>query len=275
MDMKKNNQKSKKILVISIITVIFALLGGTFAWWTWNSSTNTTVTFTVTSSFSCSVDGGGDITDQDTFIAPTDECTNPENAIIRKITTDVTNSGLNDITMDLWLDVKEMGTGLSDSQNFKYVLTTSPTSCTTDKVTSGTFNGKVKDSKVNLLDGITFSGNSTNEYYLYIWLDSAETSASTMNQLFELSLNGSCTNSVSIITFYYKGTQYQAEEGMTWEEFIKSSYNKDGDFQNMDNLLIRDGQYVVERDDENHCEIAISEEIKADAHYTYGDFIPF
>ena len=236
--MNDNNQKSKKILVISILTVILALIGGTFAFWSWNSSTNTTVTFTVTSSFSCSVDGGGDITDQDTFIAPTDECTNPENAIIRKITTDVTNSGLNDITMDLWLDVKEMGTGLSDSQNFKYALTTSPTSCTTDKVTSGTFNGKVKDSKVNLLDGITFSGNSTNEYYLYIWLDSAETSASTMNQLFELSLNGICTNSISIITFNIEGTTYQAEKGMTWGEWIDSEYNIDGFYSSNSSILL-------------------------------------
>jgi hypothetical protein len=36
-------------------------------------------------------------------------------------------------------------------------------------------------------------------------------------------------SAVTLITFYYNGTPYQAEEGMTWAEFADSGYNS-GDF---------------------------------------------
>ena len=32
----------------------------------------------------------------------------------------------------------------------------------------------------------------------------------------------------NLITFYIDNTQYQAEEGMTWEEWVNSEYNTDG-----------------------------------------------
>ena len=95
--------------------------------------------------------------------------------------------------MDLWLNVVSMGEGLRNSDNFKYALTTSESSCTTGVEASGTFKGKANGSKVELLSGVT----TASTYYLYIWLDAAEESQSTMNQSVNLTLGGECTNEVS------------------------------------------------------------------------------
>ena len=102
------------------------------------------------------------------------------------------------LSMDLWLDVNAIGSGLTNSQNFKYALTTEPDSCTTGVISTGTFNGKTANTTVQLLDGQTYAKTVNEKYYLYIWLDAAETSNNTMNQTFNLSLNGECTNNAQI-----------------------------------------------------------------------------
>ena len=56
------------------------------------------------------------------------------------------------------------------------------------------FQDKQANDKVQLLNGVT-SGST---YYLYIWLDAAENSSSTMNQSVSLSLGGECTNEEQI-----------------------------------------------------------------------------
>jgi len=188
--------RKNKLLIISILIIGIALAGSTFAWLSWRSGTNTTVNFTVTANFSCSADGGGNITSNDASIMPT-SCTNSEHAIVREVTTSVVNNGDTSVYMDLWLEIENIGVGLTESKNFKYALTTSPTSCTTGVQKTGSFNGKVQGNKVQILKGSEFATSSSKKYYLYIWLDSAETSLGTTNQSFELSLGGSCTNGAS------------------------------------------------------------------------------
>ena len=183
--------KDKKIIaIIIILAVVFAILGGSLAYWSWQSTNaqKTNVTFTVGANFSCSADGGGTITNTNYF-APTD-CTNSTYAIQRTITTSITNSGSNDVYLDMWLNINSIGSGLSNSNNFKYALTTSSSSCTTGVVSQGNFNGKVANDKIQLLDDVSSAGT----YYLYVWLDAAETSPSTMNQSVSLSLGGECTD---------------------------------------------------------------------------------
>ena len=46
-----------------------------------------------------------------------------------------------------------------------------------------------------------------------------------INSILESIINGG--NTPTIITFNIEGTEYQAEEGMTWEEWINSDYNTD------------------------------------------------
>ena len=186
--------KNRNILtILLVLTIIFTIMGGSLAYFTWQTSESqkTNVTFTVEKQFSCSADGGGNITGAN--LVPTDSCTGSY-AIKRTIKSMPQITGTKTIYMDLWLDVNEIGTGLTNSNNFKYALTTSSTSCTTGVVSSGTFNGATQNSEILLLSGHEYTKSITDTYYLYIWLDSAETSTETMNQSFNVSLNGKCTD---------------------------------------------------------------------------------
>ena len=185
------------IPVLIVISVILVIIGSTFAYWNWQSTTaqKTNITFTTGANFSCSADGGGSITNTNYFV-PTD-CTNTTYAIKREITTNITNSGSNPVYMDMWLNVDSIGSGLSNSNNFKYALTTSGTNCTTGVVSQGNFNGKQTNDKINLLSEVT----TANTYYLWVWLDAAETSTSTMNQSVSLSLGGECTDQAPNYTY--------------------------------------------------------------------------
>ena len=193
--------KKKKIIgVLITLTIIFTVMGSTFAYLSWSSSEEqkTQVTFTKEAGFSCSVNGGGNIAEGDVILMPTvvnDSTTSYY--IKRTITVNPTiTDSLLPVYMDLWLDINSLGTGLSNSLNFKYALTTSSTSPTTGVVSSGNFNGKITGDKINLLTSKEYTATTTDTYYLWIWLDAEETSSETMNQSFSLSLNGSCSNEI-------------------------------------------------------------------------------
>ncbi len=175
-----------------ILTIIFTLSGGTLAYLNWRSASNTAVTFTVEPSFSCAADGGGNITSSQVMLAPS-SCTNSTYAIKRTVKVMPTvESGK--MYMDLWLNINKLDTGLKNSDNFKYVLSTSSTSCTTGVVASGNFKGKTAGATVMLLEEKEYTQTATETYYLYVWLDSTEESTETMNQTFNLSLGGECNN---------------------------------------------------------------------------------
>ena len=192
--------KNKRVTIILVVlSLIFVIVGSTFAYFTWQTSENekTNVVFTVTGDFSCAADGGGNITSNDITLAPC-ECTNNKYAIKRevKVTPTITKSGKT-IYMDLWLTINSIGTGLTNSNNFRYALTTSADSCD-NPVSSGTFTGKATNNRVRLLSSKEYSSTTTDTYYLWIWLDKEETSSDTMNQTFSLSLGGSCIDQTSV-----------------------------------------------------------------------------
>ena len=197
--------KNKRIIIILSITIlILSIIGGTLAYWSWRTTDaqKTNITFTITSDFSCSADGGGNIEEGDANIIPTYlEEKYAENYIKREITVSPKiNSGDKTIYMDLWLDIKELGEGLSLSENFRYMLTTNGTlSELSDNeiIVSGNFNGKVAGDKIHLLNVKDYSATTTEKYYLFIWLASAQVTSETMNQKFKLSLNGSCYDSLN------------------------------------------------------------------------------
>ena len=201
-----DNDKNKKIiLVLGILTVIFTIIGGSLAYFSWISSEaqKTNIVFTVERTFSCAADGGGSITNNSAIIVPTLVNSNTTGNYIKrevKVTPTINQNGKT-IYMDLWLDINKLDSGLSNSVNFKYAFTTSSTSNTTGVVASGNFNGKVgntnanemtSSNRVNLLSNKSYSATTTDTYYLWIWLDAEETSSDTMDQSFSLSLNGSC-----------------------------------------------------------------------------------
>lgn len=196
-NLEHSDNKSLKIGIIFIVLAVIAtLVGSTFAYWSWQSSAaqQTAVTFTVTAGFSCSADGGGNISPGDMGLAPA-TCTNSTYAIKRTVTVSpVINQSENDVYMDLWLKVNSIGSGLAASQNFRYALTTSASNCTTGVVSQGNFNGATTNTQKTLLHNKAYSQTTTETYYLWIWLDAAETSSDTMNQSFSMELGGVCTN---------------------------------------------------------------------------------
>ena len=189
-----NNKKRKIIIILGIISFIVILSGGTFAYFQWatNVAQRTGVTFTTEKGFSCSATGGGNITSNEIELVPS-MCTNSGYAIKRTIRATTNTSRGTSIYMDLWLDVKNITAGLSNTNNFRYALTTSDQGCNAGNVIStGSFQGTSSNDKIYISNNDEFTSNSTKTYYLYIWLDYTEEEDSTMNQAFHLELNGEC-----------------------------------------------------------------------------------
>lgn len=194
--------KKKLLIIMIILGIAFIILGSTFAYLSWRSSEEqkTNVVFTITGDFSCAADGGGNITSNDLILVPTEVTTSTSSNYIKrevKVKPTITKTGKT-IYMDLWLDINGIDSGLTNSDNFMYAFTTSSTSPTDGVVASGNFKDKTVGDKIELLSAKNYSITSTDTYYLWIWLDSAETSQTTMDQTFSLSLNGSCTDRVII-----------------------------------------------------------------------------
>ena len=194
--------KNKRIItVLMILTIVFTITGGTLAYWAWRTTDaqKTNITFTITSDFSCSADGGGNITSGSVKLVPTVvSSTTTANYIKREVKVNPTlNTVDKTIHMDLWLDIITLDSGLSNSVNFRYAFTTSSTSNTEGVISSGNFYGKVANDKVILLRSKDYTSTTMETYYLWIWLDAAETDSATMNQNFNMKLGGECTDAVS------------------------------------------------------------------------------
>ena len=191
--------KNKKIIIIVSITIlILSIVGGTLAYWSWVTNTNqrTNVTFTLASGYSCSADGGGNINSGEKVLIPTlvsNEYAN--NYIKRTVTVSPTiDTTGKTIYMDLWLDIKTLGTGLSNTNYFRYAFTTGASSPDDGVIASGNIRGLVKNNRIKLLLDKEYTSTTTETYYLWIWLDINEEDDSVMSQSFSLSLNGNCTD---------------------------------------------------------------------------------
>ena len=190
------NKQKKIIIILFVLTIVFTILGATFAYWNWQSTNaqRTAVTFTAESGFSCGADGGETLTNQQKILMPTTSCTNETYAYQQEIKTSVTNNRSGSIYMDLWLDIKNIGEGLSDSPYFRYALTSQANDCEHNILSEGTFTGSVNGDKINLLEGTQYQTSGSNTYYLYIWIDSEETNPDILNQPFNISLGGQCSD---------------------------------------------------------------------------------
>ena len=190
------NKQKKIIIILFVLAIVFTILGATFAYWNWQASASdkTEVTFTVENGFSCGADGGETITSQQKILMPTTSCTNETYAYQQEIKTSVTNNRSGSIYMNLWLDIKNIGQGLSNSQYFRYALTSQANDCEHNILSEGTFTGSATGDKINLLEGTEYQTSGSNTYYLYIWIDSKETNPDILNQPFNVSLGGQCSD---------------------------------------------------------------------------------
>ena len=153
----KKNEYNKWYLIMTVFAIIFTFFGGSLAYWQWttNETQKTNVAITVTEEFRCDADGGGNISSGEKYLVPTD-CTNPDYAIQRTITVKPTlfTEGIN-VNFQLQLKINQIDTGLRNSKNFKYALTTNPNSCTQGVVEEGTFYGLSANKTVDIFKNIS------------------------------------------------------------------------------------------------------------------------
>ncbi|MBR7041866.1 MAG: BspA family leucine-rich repeat surface protein [Bacilli bacterium] len=199
--------KDNKYIIPSLIAVgiIMVVIGSTFAYWNWQSTSaqKTAVSFTVGSTFSCSADGGGNIT-ANNYFAPTD-CDNSTYAVKREVVVNTTSQVTNEIiNLSMDLNISNISPTLLQTDYFMYALTTNANSCN-GAISGGSFkyNYDSDSHTVPLLVDEEFIGAESKTYYLYIWLDKEETNSNTMNTSFSASLEGSCTDSGNILKKVY------------------------------------------------------------------------
>ena len=200
-----NKMENKKgLIIVGILFLLFLFVGGTFAYWGWTTddSQRTYVDFTIESNDLrvVSVDGGGEFNSSLVNVMPS-TCTNANNAIVREVTVNVDFTTSDSVTtVNLWLYKDDLTGGNGNylnTDNFRYALTTSPTSCTSNVVASGTFNSYDIDERIQLFrKTYEYDGeiNISETYYLYIWLDAAETDISTAGKSFKIVMNATCSN---------------------------------------------------------------------------------
>ena len=186
--------KNKKLYItLFIISLIILGIGGTFAYLT-VSVNATNITQIKSGNLTMTIDGGGN---ENASFMPS-KCTS-EYAIKKTIKASAVNTSGGKVSFSVGMNVATLGADLKRN-TMKYALTTVATSCTDGLIASGNFSEATVGSDIwmikNDYDDITNSGNTyTKTYYLYIWLDSAQTADITGS--LSVTVTGSVTNNPS------------------------------------------------------------------------------
>ncbi len=178
-------------LIIGVITITMLVMGVTTAWFTWNSTTNTDVTFNV---------NGLDIINTNVDIVgkelyPTN---NKENGVVEEFTVKQNSDIGTPVCSDFTLTLTTLPTELQH-KSFKYKLYNE-----TNLVGSGNFEGKTQGQVITIATSQPVTGNIST-YKLYIWIDGTMDNPLSMGGksfLFKLTIKASqqenaCTPSIA------------------------------------------------------------------------------
>ena len=195
--MKNNNGKTLALSLAAAIAIIGIVAGATYAFVT-ASATAVNVTQIKAGNLTMTVSGGGNA---NVSFMPT-TCTNPTYAIKKTIVASAVNTSGGSVSFTLGLNPTKLDAGLKIA-NMKWALTTASNSCTTgvvatgdfSKATQGTAFNMVSNDKAGITQDETDKTKFTKTYYLYIWLDSAQ-SANVTGGL-SVTVTGSVTNNPS------------------------------------------------------------------------------
>lgn len=172
---KKDENRNKVIISITIVALIVALVsGGTYAWWTWVSANNTDTAVNITvGRLEMILDGGGNITAQN--LVPT-SCTSTTYAVQRQISYSLINPTTVASTATIQLNPSTFPAQLKNSK-LMWKLTTAA-NCGGTQVATGTFGSTTQGRVMDLTTIAVPAGTTTpitGTYYLSIWLDSSYT----------------------------------------------------------------------------------------------------
>ena len=189
--------KNKKLYItLFIISLIILGIGGTLAAFT-ASATATNITQIKSGNLTMTFEGGGNV---NASFMPA-KCTS-EYAIKKKIVASATNTSGGKVSFSIGLNVTTLSADFKRT-TMKYALTTSSDSCTSGLIANGNFSNATVGSDIwivkNDYDNITNSGNTyTKTYYLYIWLDAAETQ--NLSGSISVKLKGTSSNNPNLTT---------------------------------------------------------------------------
>ena len=174
MSTKKNIKEimSKRYIQIGILIVLMSLVGlmGTYAWFTWKSPSNTSVTLSIGNLADVTFTSGPDINISN--LAPVYNYTDGvSTTFVMK-----NNSTTNNLNYGIKLDVTSISNELK-SESFKYTLLKD-----NKVVQTGNLKNAVNGKTLTLNTG-SLAKSSTSNYKLYFWIDgNIENSSSMMNK---------------------------------------------------------------------------------------------
>ncbi len=172
-------------IIIGVAAFIALIVGVTYAWYTWQSTNNTNVTFTV-GGVDITFDTGNDITSSKLRPVSTKEVGVEKGYAIEKT---ITASSSVIAYLNLYLTLETLPDGLKN-ESFKWELYKDAS-----LVNSGNFKNNNQGEKITIASNQEIT-SSTSTYKLYIWIDGANyANPETMqNQTFKFVLNADATD---------------------------------------------------------------------------------
>ncbi len=177
--------KKRYFMIVGVFCIISALIGGTLAWYTWQSENNTNVSFTV-GGVNVTFDAGSDITSSKLRPVSTKEYGVANDYAIDKT---ITASSPVTAYLNLYLTLETLPTGLKHESFIWEVYKDNAL------VSKGNFKNNNQGDKVTIASNQEIT-STTSTYKLYIWIDGANYSnpETMQNQTFKFVLNADATD---------------------------------------------------------------------------------
>ena len=187
--------KSKTYMIIGISILIIAIIGSTFAYYVWNTSSDDETKIVTSIGAATVYFDGGSVIDNANIRPVSDK----SKGIVKEIGVKASTNG---ISMNLYLDINTLPDALKE-ESFKYSFYKGSTLIKEGNFTASHLSSNTEECTTNntthiiLLPNQTVSTSLTN-YTLYIWIDGAnyENPTTMMNQTFSFNLHATGTGGI-------------------------------------------------------------------------------
>ena len=169
--------KKHILIVLTIIFVGLFIIGATYAFWTWNSSTSKNVIFNTSNNIKeYIIYDEGDSKFSGNFEVVNSYNQGMHSTISMYKTTEVANI---DLTGIIHMNIHNIGSNIKNSNALKWVVTEGTTENIVNVLSEGTFNNLNNGDTITLVPNITVTTTET-FYTVWIWLDSSENPDSSL-----------------------------------------------------------------------------------------------
>jgi len=125
---------------------------------------------------------------------------------------------------------------------------------------------------IDLADDVIAPNETTTVTVTVECIKTPEGDVSSGEMTFGITAITSHTGTKELITFTIEGTEYQAEEGMTWGEWVESSYNTAGYSTTASYVTTGDTEYWVCEDFDGWTKISPDDAIISDSLYWLSEY---